>query len=160
MAPPVLLVKELLLQELLVVLLRRASVTKRELPAHTAAAHSSELKKATPRSMVSTTFELTLAPPVLLVKELLLQELLVLLLLLLLPRASVMKRELSVHTAAAHSSELKKATPRSMVSMTSELTLAPPVLLVKELLVVLLPRASVTKRKLPLHTEAAHSSKQ
>ena len=39
--------------------------------------------------MVSTTFELTLAPPVLLVKELLPRELLVLLLLVLLPRASV-----------------------------------------------------------------------
>ena len=127
MAPPVLLLLELLLRELLVVLvvlvLPRASVTKRELPAHTAAAHSSELKKATPRSMVSTTFELTLALPVLLVllvKELLLQELLV----VLLPRASVMKRELPAHTAAAHSSELK-ATPRSMVSTTSELILAP-----------------------------------
>ena len=122
------------------VLLPRASVMKRELPAHTAAAHSSELKKATPRSMVSTTFELTLAPPVLLVKELLLQELLV----VLLPRASVMKRELSVHTAAAHSSELK-ATPCSMESMTSELTLVALVLqeLLVLLLLVLLPRASV-----------------
>jgi hypothetical protein len=93
--------------------------------------------------MVSTTFELTLAPPVLLVKELLLQELLELLLLLvvLLPRASVMKRELPAHTAAAHSSELK-ATPHSMVSMTSELTLV--ALVLQELLVLLLlPRASV-----------------
>jgi hypothetical protein len=87
------------------VVLPRASVTKRELLAHTVAAHSSELKKATPRSMVSTTFELTLAPPVLLVKELLLRELLVVLLLVLLPRASVMKRELPAHTEAAHSSE-------------------------------------------------------
>ena len=106
---------------------------------------------------MSTTFELTLAPPVLLVKELLLQELLE----LLLPRASVMKRELPAHTAAAHSSELK-ATPHSMVSMTSELTLVALVLqeLLVLLLLVLLPRASVTKRELPAHTEAAHSSKQ
>jgi len=46
MAPPVLLLLELLLRELLVVLvvpvLPRASVMKRELPAHTEAAHSSE----------------------------------------------------------------------------------------------------------------------
>jgi hypothetical protein len=47
-----------------------------------------------------------------------------------------------------------------MVSTTFELTLVPPVLLLQELLVVLLPRASVTKRELPAHTEAAHSSKQ
>ena len=94
--------------------------------------------------MVSTTFELTLALPVLLVKELLLRELLVVLLLLLLPRASVTKRKLPAHTAAAHSSELK-ATPHSMVSMTSELTLVALVLqeLLLLLLLVLLPRASV-----------------
>ena len=56
--------------------------------------------------MVSTTFELTLAPPVLLVKELLLQRLLLLQeLLVVLPRASVTKRELPAHTAAAHSSK-------------------------------------------------------
>jgi hypothetical protein len=140
----VLLLQELLvvlLQELLVVLLElellvlllavllpRASVMMTELPAHTAAAHSCELKKATPRSMVSMTSEVTLAPPVLLVKELLLQELLELLVVPVpLPRASMTMRELSAHTAAAHSSE-QQATPHSMVSTTSEVTLAPPVM--------------------------------
>ena len=58
--------------------------------------------------MVRTTSELTLAPVLLLLQELLV--------LLLLPRASVMMTELPAHTAAAHSCELKKATPRSMVS--------------------------------------------
>jgi len=117
-----------LLVLLLAVLLPRASVMMTELPAHTAAAHSCELKKATPRSMVSMTSEVTLAPPVLLVKELLLQELLELLVVPVpLPRASMTMRELSAHTAAAHSSE-QQATPHSMVSTTSEVTLAPPVM--------------------------------
>ena len=91
--------------------------------------------------MVSKTFELTLALPVLLVKELLLRELLVVLVVLL-PRASVTKRELLAHTVAAQSSELK-ATPCSMVSMTSELTLVALVLQELLELLLLLPRASV-----------------
>ena len=94
-------------------------------PVHTKAARSS--KQLVTRSSKAKTTSVAMSTPVPLV--LLVRATPVLLALLAMLSRFVVTMELPVHTEAARSSE-QQATLRSMVSRTSEVTLAPPVLLV------------------------------
>ena len=108
----------------LLAMLSRIVVTM-ELPVQTNALHSFE--QLVTRSSKAKTTSVAMSTPVPLV--LLVRATPVLLALLAMLSRFVVTMELPVHTEAARSSE-QQATLRSMVSRTSEVTLAPPVLLV------------------------------
>ena len=108
----------------LLAMLSRIVVTM-ELPVQKNALHSFE--QLVTRSSKAKTTSVAMSTPVPLV--LLVRATPVLLALLAMLSRFVVTMELPVHTEAARSSE-QQATLRSMVSRTSEVTLAPPVLLV------------------------------